>query len=180
MILTLGRTSSAQAAFEIIKKTQYYTVEGTTREEVRRQMRKKAPGNGGPHAGFTEWNIRWNFNTTPSPDGCRASEPAIRVEIVRHLPKWVNAPDPGASDIGRDWNRFLVALSAHEDGHVKIGSETAREVETAMRETASAHDCRRLKSALESAARKAIAAGRQRDTRFDQETRHGMSEGCVF
>lgn len=179
ILALLSLSVPAAAEPRVTSVTRFYEVRGADKKTVWNEMRRKIPKGGGRHIGYTEYDITWSYDLDKGPGGCRLTDLTVLVDIVIHLPKWSDAPAPD-TEAGRDWDRFIKALTLHERGHADNAVRAAGEAEAAMLRAAGAADCRRLKSAIDAAGRKAVLEARRRDTRYDQETRHGLTQGAVL
>ena len=93
--------------------TNYYTVQGNSVDELRRQMNRKGPKG---FWAYTDWYVSWS-NT------CRVS-----LRIVYTLPRW-RGHDDAPAGLRAKWNTFLANLTAHEKGHGTHGRNAASEID---------------------------------------------------
>ena len=92
--------------------TEYYEIDGRTRDELREEMRTKGP-NG--YFGWTNWYIRWT-------GGCDVS-----VEVTYTMPK-LKSPDGISAKLKESFDTFYDALLMHEENHGSHGISAANEI----------------------------------------------------
>ena len=93
--------------------TEYYEIEGTTRDALRTQMKEKGP-NG--YFGWTSWYVRWTGS-------CQVS-----VEVNYIMPK-LKSSDEISDKLKESFDTFYAALLAHEERHGSHGISAAEEIE---------------------------------------------------
>ena len=101
---------SAQSATTV--HTGYYSITGTTVDELIAQMKSR-----GPHDGwaYTHWSVHWSGN-------CRVT---LRIDYTS--PRWTNESDAPAS-LQQSWDTMVGRLHVHENGHAQHGRKAASEI----------------------------------------------------
>jgi predicted secreted Zn-dependent protease len=78
------------------------------------------------------------------------------------------------------WERYLAALEAHELGHRRFGLEAASAVERSLSSLIAEPTCQQLETAIAAAAETVVEQYRERERRYDEETKHGRADGARF
>ncbi len=149
----------------------YYDIVGSTASELRRQMDLLGPSDAGLRVdAYTAWYIRWNWPGHGTPDG-DPSRATTSIQITVTLPRWAN---PAGADpaLLKRWDEYRQALARHEQGHVEIVTRGYSEVLRAIRDANGA--------TAEQAAQQALARIREAERVYDEETRHGATQGATF
>ena len=150
---------------------EYYDVSGADVGAIRASMnarRPTDPRDGQPHDAVTSWHISFRYRNDPG--GCHASQDPEFSAVVT-LPRLANEGGVSSETLAR-WRRFTAALEAHEAGHARWAYEHLGDVKAAL----SAPSCAGAGAAGEAAIRR-IALD---DGAYDQQTRHGATQGAVF
>lgn len=138
-----------------------YAIVGSTLPVLRSMMHRLGPRRQGRrYAAFTDWSISIR----------RAPQALVELEATLTLPRWVR-PAAASPDVVAAWEAFLSALTAHEEEHLGIASEAARDLARMVRDDPHAPDC---------ALRQTVAHARAREQAFDARTRHGRTQGVVL
>ena len=132
-----GGSAAPTSSMEMSKAQEtikYYDVRGSTIEELRREVYSRGPydSTGQRFAGWAEWRIRWWFDREQVPQGCKISRAVTETDIEYTLPRWVDA-DNAQPELRERWDRFLEALTLHEQGHGELARALAAEIEFAIR-----------------------------------------------
>ena len=148
-----------------------YPVTGNTAAEVRAQLDATGPvdDHGTRRDGLTHWEIRWQL---PAGDGtCRADTVQVDAQVVVTLPDW-RAPDGVDPVLRRQWEWYLHALAAHEQGHVDVVRQALPDVRNALVAAACTD--------LNGAGRREVERVRSLQDAYDERTGHGRRDGATF
>jgi predicted secreted Zn-dependent protease len=156
-----------------------YEVDGSTREELIRELRTKGPRADGRNVwGRHEWRMRWRFQYAPDGPFCRMTGVRVDLESVTTLPRWRtrHRADP---DLVRSWDAMIEALRVHENGHRDIAYRAARDVDRTLRRI-SEPDCSFISSRANRAAQDILERYREINRRYDADTRSGAAQGVTL
>jgi predicted secreted Zn-dependent protease len=137
-----------------------------------------ASGTGGKrfHA-YTDWYVKWNWRHREGADGqCRISAVTVRLTGSMLLPRLRG----GSPEQVQAFDRYLVALRAHEEGHQNFGRAAAREIDEALTALPAYPDCRRLEREANARAQQLLDKQVELERRYDLETGHGRTQGAVL
>ncbi len=152
--------------------TQYYDIHGRTVDEILAQMKRKGPAG---WAGHTEAQVRYRFTTEPAGAGCRLASYEASLEAQVQLPRWTER-DHAAPEVRAWWDRYLASLQNHENGHVRIGLDTASEVERVLRATPPAASCEAVRAEVSRRADPVLKRMQRLQDDYDQRTDHGRRQ----
>ena len=136
-------------------------------------------GTPGGHMGRTDWRLSYKYTRRATPGGgCQVGSLETVLDLKIRMPRWT-PPAGAAPDQVSRWQRYSGALLGHEYGHV----QNARNTETGFKRAAlaaMAADCGSLDASLRSLFDNAIQQGNAADRAYDDQTRHGATQGAVF
>lgn len=157
----------------------YYTITGSTVAELIASMDANKPAQNQGWRAYTTHNWKWNYESTGMTDtGCAAQNVSGRVDVNISLPKLSSEANISQS-VKDTWNSYLTNLTAHEQGHGKISIDVAKAVVQALVD-ARLPDCNNIKSHLSTVAKQAEQSVTQSDSKYDQETRSGATQGATL
>ncbi len=165
------------AAPEENRRYHYYPVEAQVGDSLLTALNRHSPvrQNGQIFHGHTSWNIRWHYDFQRSPGLCQALRPRVWLDLKLTLPELsVRAPEA----LRQQFWPFLDKLRLHEEGHVRVGQQTARQIEQALQSPISAPDCTHLEQELNARGQRLIEQGNAADQRYDAQTGHGRTQGA--
>lgn len=136
------------------------------------QMGPKSDVAGRRFDALTSWGIRWGFAYNDTSSGCTLRNANIEVEAVVTLPRLEHA-QLLTSDEFKLWQGYVRRLRAHEEAHVNIYRNAARELRDEFADAGARQDCNQLREALSVMGQAKLEAIRAADLRFDAETGHG-------
>lgn len=128
--------------------TGYYDLEGSTGEQLDRQIRLKGPAKG--HA-LASAAIRFkplDISFREDAAGCAVSRARIQVIANITLPRWQNRLG-SEEGLRRAFNNLQNYARAHEKTHVRIAELAAREMESALKALPASSTCKRLDKKVE-------------------------------
>lgn len=167
-----GPTPTADQTAEISgADLDYYDIRGGSAADLRKQMNALGPLDEGRRwDAYTGWHIHWNWPGYGT-NNCDLSRATTSLEITVTLPRWAN-PDGADAALITKWNKYYEALARHEQAHVDTALDGYPKVLQAIQNATCA--------TAEQAALQAVEPIHEADRAYDQETRHGATEGAVF
>jgi predicted secreted Zn-dependent protease len=153
-------------------KVETYTVTGDDEDELRQQMNELGPiaDDGIRYDAVTRWWVEWEWPTDMF-GGCDLENVDVRYSITVTMPYWNPPPETSASLVQK-WNRYLEALSEHEKTHV----ENVTVYVPLVKEAVANATC----DSANAAAYAVLDDLRDADRIYDEETRHGNTQGALF
>lgn len=172
-------TGHAEPEVEI--DTIYYDVEGRTADEVRRDMDWESPFReaGRNFVAATKWHVNWRYRSWETRNSCTLTRVDTRVRISVTLPRLLR-PELLDPALQSRWQQYVEALQRHEQGHVDLALQAARDVEERIAAIPPQASCAALRDAVDRIGDEVIAQYHARERAYDRETDHGMNTGAVF
>lgn len=156
-----------------------YAISASTAEELIAQMSRLGPPqqDGRRFPGGASWRLNWQYSTTQHGSRCRIGQLRVNLETTITLPQWQQR-DQADPELGAEWDAFLAQLDVHEQGHVQHGMEAAEEVRHAL--NGMSGSCSALAEQANQRGTQIVEQYNQRDRDYDQQTRHGRTQGAVL
>lgn len=159
-------------------ETAYYDVHGGTPYALASSLASRGPKHGGErYFGMTEWTLRASYGRRARSGACRLTDVAVHLDVEISLPRWRGGHDADA--LKADWDEFVGALDAHEQGHRTLAVEAADAVRAALVELERG-DCRTLWRDAEATMIAVMAEYDERHRAYDLYTNHGYTQGVVW
>lgn len=166
----LAATLLGQAALaaEVKERTTFFTVRGSTLEELDRDLNRKGPlmsATGVRHPGSTQVKFDGRVSYRESPDGrCRVERTNLGVHLVKTLPKW-SPPKSATPETRIVWKTLADDIARHEADHVKIAKLWLKKMESAIRNLGPSRDCEAMEARVDKVTASYLASheGAQRD-----------------
>ena len=182
LILCCVCLPQAHAEPEVRVEETYYSVSGTTAQQIRSSLNRNTPvqQNGQLFDAHTQWDIRWQFWWNADSNGnCRLTRVSTQVVIRYTLPQ-LQKPETLPEELLRRWKKYLGALVAHEEGHAAIGIDAARAIEHRLLQMGERSSCDQLEIAANRLAQKILNEYAKIDDQYDADTEYGTREGAQF
>jgi len=125
------------------ESTTYYSVSGTDTEAIFASIETNGPtdtvGQQGSGLTSVEWEYKWVGDESPT-GACSILELTITAAITIELPK--HADESSLSEAARaSWLGYAMGVAAHEQRHVDIYLQGARDIQAAMEEVGVEANC---------------------------------------
>jgi predicted secreted Zn-dependent protease len=145
----------------------FYTVEGSTEDEIRAYMNSVRPGE---YDALTEWQFQW-FVPSDGNGSCNLDGVTIDYKISVKFPQWTPPADAPAELVNK-WNGYINALAQHEAGHVQRVVPYVPDLINDIK----ASSC----DSYNETAQAWLNAIDQSNATYDAETGHGATQGATF
>lgn len=169
---------------ETVEPTQTYTIFGVTGPELRKQIQACAPrqSNGDTVAEFTAqtgYYLNWQYDYAMRGDGlCVVTNPRVGLHVAMILPDWQPAANADASLTTR-WRAFIENLTTHENGHVDLDREYARQMFADL-QNFPASSCDTIQQSVNAIMQNSIVRLNIANDQYDASTNHGATQGAVI
>jgi predicted secreted Zn-dependent protease len=171
--LSAGSPCTAIAEPVLKQTTATYDIRGTSIRELKAAMREHGPSSTGSNStdrniiivGQTSTTFSWSFQSVKERDGCFPRNITITLEARVLIPLWTDkllATYP----LQDEWDRYRVDVERHEQRHVEIAYDSARELERGLA-AARSEKCEDLKTAMRAIADGHLEKNRQKQREFD-------------
>jgi len=176
LIATLA-VAGAQAAVTSSSTTTYYSVDGSTVEEIRADLDRLGPDG---HDAKADGTISWEWTYAPvDADGCHFASVSVTLAETYVFPKWTR-PDDATRAVRRAWDRYVKRLWVHERGHERISLRAANRIHTRFKNFGSRATCARLAAKANAAGQAILKSSRGQQAAYDTRTDHGATQGATF
>lgn len=168
-------------AVEVFRENQTYLVRGTTAEEIRAsldQLGPLDPADGQRYDALTRWTLEWHFDPRNTRGGCEIARVWATVRVTTLMPRH-GTPSSLPEALRNEWTAYLQRLGAHEEGHARIASDAAREVETAL-DRLHRPDCTLLTQDANRIGQEILRKAQATERGYDIQTDHGRGQGARF
>ena len=130
----------------ISKKYSYFTIGGATLDELEKELGKRGPKvstTGRRHPGATQMEFVTSVTYANNDRSCRVQEANVVVKAKIILPRWRSRgrADPDTRIV---WDTLSADIKRHEESHVVIAKNHAREIEQALEGMGPAANCEML------------------------------------
>lgn len=160
--------------------TSSYAVVGSTVSELRTVQQALGPTRGGrPFGAYTDWTVNWAFDIAGGTRLARVVNTRVCVRANIILPRW-RPPRSASPWIIAEWQRYLHALEAHEQGHVKWAIEAGHGVLLRLEGLDGDLDVERLRSVALATAEEVVSGVREQESRYDETSGHGSLQGALL
>ena len=177
--LALYGLACAQAAVQEEHAERKYAVHAEPNQSLREALNAATLilVNGKRFHGYTRWYVRWQFQWAPDPQGrCRITQVKTRLTTEVQLPDLRRGTEAQQAR----FDRYLPALSQHEQGHVQVGRDAAQAIDRAIADMPAASDCATLERNANILGQALLQEHVEREKQFDVTTGHGATQGALL
>lgn len=167
-LLMAGLALPANAA-NVVKSYSYFTVGGSTLEEIQDQLDRRGPKvktTGRRHPGATQMEFTSRIGYAGGAKGCSIARATVTVKAKVILPRWTR-PKRADSDVRLVWDTLAADIKRHEESHVLIAKSYARDLETALLKAGRQKDCKAAQAKAAEITQKILAKHDRAQVKFD-------------
>jgi predicted secreted Zn-dependent protease len=159
--------------------TNFYTVSGVTREELRQHMAALGPrgADGKRRDASADCKMTWDYAYQSANGAFYISSSTVSLDIKFTLPR-AFAPKALSAPMASEWNRFITALMVHEAGHSNIAAVGAQKLSRTLAERRTFSTRNQLADFAQNEGQKCLTEMRNQDLVYDQRTEHGLTQGA--
>ncbi|MBC8128917.1 MAG: DUF922 domain-containing protein [Rhizobiaceae bacterium] len=154
---------------EVRERTKYFTVTGTTLEELDRDLSRKGPlmtATGLRHPGATEVKFDGKVTYQPLEGACRVAGTGLNLRLVKTLPKWT-APRGASPTTAIVWKTLSDDIARHEADHARIAKAYVKKMESALRNLRPEADCAAMEARVNAVSARYLADHQRAQLEFD-------------
>lgn len=166
----LAACASAAGAQSVSKTYSYFTIGGTTVDEIDRELHARGPtvqSTGRRHPGATQMQFSTRITYASAPGWCRVDKAEVSVAAKIILPRW-GQRKRADGDTRLVWDTLSADIRRHEEAHVQIAKRHARELGQALRALGQTSGCDTLKAAAAAVSARVLADHDRAQERFDR------------
>lgn len=160
---------------QIIDHVEYYTITGSTIDQIDSQLLAHAGQDEGSGHGTTRSRFEIHKTLQEQPGRCEITALVVRVGITIKLPRWQPRHSVSTSLRSR-WEESSDLLKRHEAGHRDHAIEVAQRLRTTLLSITAKHSCFSLDASIGLELQTSVQRLNVRDTRYDDRTRNGLRD----
>lgn len=133
VLLAASAAMPANAA-SIAKTYSYFSIGGRTLDEIETELSRRGPqvkSTGRRHPGATRMEFTTRLGYAESNESCRIVQANVTVKARVILPRW-SRPKRAEQDVRLIWDTLSADIKRHEESHVSIAKNYARDLEQAL------------------------------------------------
>ena len=163
-------------AASLVKTYSYFTIGGTTVDEIEKELKRRGPqvkSTGLRHPGATRMTFTSKVGYAERNGRCGVVSAAVTVKADMILPRWKRRK-AASPDTRLIWDTLSSDIKRHEESHVVIAKNHARELEEALKMVPRQRDCAKAQEKVKEVTARILAQHDREQDRFD------MIEGKNF
>ena len=178
----LSLTDSAPGFKQQIDSPATYQIYGNDAAAWRTQIRSCAPkSTSQTTAEFTaetKYQLTWRYQTVENEGQCHISNASVGIHVSQVLPIWQPTTATPTTLITQ-WNAFVIALSAHENGHTALDIEYAQRLLNDLNNYP-ATPCDQFAQSVKQLTDTDVSELEQANDNYDSNTDHGATQGAIL
>ncbi len=163
-------TALPASAANLSKTYSYFTVGGTTLAQLEEQLESRGPtvkSTGRRHPGATQMEFSTRVGYVEKNGYCRVQKATVTVKAKLILPRW-RQRGKADKDLRLIWDTLSSDIKRHEESHVVIAKNHAREIEQALLRLSRQKSCAALAAKTKAVSAKILAKHDRAQERFDR------------
>lgn len=157
-------------AASLVKTYSYFSVTGRTLDDIEKQLTKNGPevkSTGSRHPGATQMAFTTRVSYAQTANSCRIANAQVTVKVKVILPEW-RRPRKADPEVRLFWDTLSADIKRHEERHVEIAKNHARELEDALRATYPQKTCEAAKARAAEISAAVLARHDRAQVQFDR------------
>jgi len=158
------------AAANLNKTYSYFSIGGATLDEIQTELSKRGPhvkSTGLRHPGATQMEFNSRVGYAQSGDSCKIVSATVSVKAKVILPRWRRTAKADG-DVRFIWSTLEADIKRHEESHVVIAKNHARELEQAILKIGRQKTCAIAAEKAQAMSDKILAKHDREQQRFDR------------
>jgi predicted secreted Zn-dependent protease len=167
--LIAGMTLPAGAA-SLSKTYSYFSIGGNTLDEIEAELASRGPhvsASNRRHPGATQMEFTTRLSYSQTPGSCKIVSAQVSVNAKVILPRWRRSRK-AEQDVRLIWDTLAADIKRHEESHVVIAKNHAREMEQALKAMDRQKDCRMAAAKAKDVTAKILARHDRAQMEFDR------------
>ena len=168
-LIAVGIAGPAAAA-NVVKSYSYFRIGGRTLDEIEDQLAKRGPEvktTGLRHPGATRMSFSTRIGYQQKADSCRIVSAVVTVKARVILPVW-RQRRRADEDVRIFWDTLSADIKRHEERHVEIARNHARELEDTLGRIGTQANCQIAAAKAKEATVRLLARHDQAQAEFDK------------
>lgn len=167
--LLAALTVGAEAA-KLAKTYSYFSIGGSTLDEIENELNTRGPkvkSTGRRHPGATQMEFSTRLTYAESGGKCWVHDATVTVKAKVILPRWRGHRRAG-DDVRLVWDALSSDIRRHEEQHVTIARDYARQIETTLKKLGRQKSCEVAATKAGATADKILKRHDRAQDKFDQ------------
>lgn len=169
LALTALATALPGSAAQISERTTYFSVHGSTLEEIDADLQRRGPvvgSEGLRHPGAT--SVKFDGHVTYRRQGtdCVVDETHLALHLEMTLPKW-RSRNEAPREVALIWRTLSEDIDRHEREHADIAKRYVRRMESALRNLGTQRNCRAMEERVTATTRRYLRDHERAQRQFD-------------
>ena len=169
-IAILALTTIVADAATLSKTYSYFSIGGSTLDEIEAELMSRGPkvkSSGRRHPGATQMEFTSRIGYGEQNGSCRVVLATVNVRAKVILPKW-RRPKGADRDVRLIWDTLESDIKRHEESHIIIAKNHARELEQALKAIRRKANCRQTAAEVKAVTAKVLARHDKAQDAFDR------------
>lgn len=157
-------------AASVSKSYSYFSIGGVTLEEIETELNTRGPhvnSTGRRHPGATQMEFTTRLGYTTTDRGCSITKVQVTVDAKVILPRW-RYRSTASGDTALVWDTLSADIKRHEESHILIAKNHARELETELKTISRQKDCETAAARVKDVTARVLARHDAAQDRFDR------------
>jgi predicted secreted Zn-dependent protease len=166
----IALTAPAAGAASISKSYSYFSIGGSTLDEIESQLAERGPhvqSSGRRHPGVTQMEFKSRIGYGEQNGRCRIVQADVTVKAKVILPKWRRSKQADR-EVRLIWDTLAADIKRHEESHVVIAKNHARELERALLAIDRQPTCQQTAEKIKEVTAKVLARHNAAQDEFDR------------
>jgi len=166
----LACATMAASAANVAKTYSYFSIGGSTLDEIEADIAKRGPhvkSSGKRHPGATQMEFTTRLTYRESKGRCEVVKADVTVRAKVILPRW-KRNKKADRDVRLIWDTLESDIKRHEESHVGIAKNHARELEQALMAIGRQRDCTIAGAKAKAASARILNAHDRAQAAFDR------------
>lgn len=160
-------------------REEYYGFTAANAGEVAEALSRFGPELAGERVpAVSRQELHWDYQLSETNGECRLKSAEVRLDITVVLPEWLDVAVRPAALQAR-WQDFEEAVRRHEDGHVSLYLEGARDLLRRIQRVPPGV-CDTVQGAVDEQGRLSMEDYGERQSAYDRDTRGGQTQGVCW
>jgi len=160
----------ATDAASLSKTYSYFSIGGSTLDEIEAELSRRGPqvkSSGRRHPGATQMEFTTRLGYLQKEGRCAIVQATVSVKAKVILPKWRRSKKADR-DVRLIWDTLSADIKRHEESHVVIAKNYARDMETALKAVPPQADCGQAAAKAQAVSAKLLARHDMAQEEFDR------------
>lgn len=163
-------SAAAADAASVNKIYSYFSIGGSTMDEIEAELSRRGPhveSSGKRHPGATQMEFTTRLTYREGDGRCEIVKASVSVSARMILPKWRRSKK-AERDVRLIWDTLAADIKRHEESHVVIAKNHARDMEQALMKIGRQRDCATATAKAKTTSARILEAHDRAQAAFDR------------